>query len=69
MKNIEKLAYKYLESNYITITNANLDSFINEKPTVPKALFFIDGKEVPHIVKSLSLNFEVLLQQNKCILK
>jgi hypothetical protein len=52
-------AAKYLESNVVAITQANIDTFINENPSVPKVFLFTDKKGIPTIYKSLSISFDV----------
>lgn len=53
-----KWASKYLHSNVIEITNANVATFLAEHPSVPKVLLFTDKKGVPIIYKGLSVSFE-----------
>ncbi len=53
-----KWAAKYLHSNVIEITNANIQTFLSEHPSVPKVLLFTDKKGVPIIYKGLSVAFE-----------
>jgi len=54
---IQKAAAKYLHSNIIEITNANLKTFLAENPSVPKVLLFTDKKGIPMIYKGLSVAF------------
>jgi len=42
----------------IEITSANINTFINDSPSVPKAFLFTDKKGVPMIYKGLSVSFE-----------
>lgn len=42
----------------IEITNANLNTFTGENPSVPKVLLFTDKKGVPMLYKGLSVAFE-----------
>jgi hypothetical protein len=56
---LQKVASKYLHSNVIEITNANIQTFTAENPSVPKVLLFTDKpKGVPMIYKGLSVAFE-----------
>lgn len=58
-ENLQKTAAKYLHSNSIEITNANVNTFISENPSVPKVLLFTDKpKGTPMIYKGLSVAFE-----------
>lgn len=43
----------------IEITEANINTFINENPTVPKVLLFSEKKGYPLVYKGLSVEFEV----------
>lgn len=52
------MAAGYLQSNVIEVNSTNLDTFIQEKPTVPKVLLFTDKANTPTIFKGLSLVFE-----------
>jgi len=42
----------------IEVTSANLDTFVKESPSVPKALLFTNSKGTPLIFKGLSISFE-----------
>jgi hypothetical protein len=42
----------------IEITNANLNTFTGENPSVPKVLLFTDKKGIPMLYKGLSVAFE-----------
>lgn len=53
-----KWASRFLHSNVIEITNANVATFLAEHPSVPKVLLFTDKKGVPIIYKGLSVSFE-----------
>lgn len=56
--NLQKVAAKYLHSNSIEITSSNINTFINENPSVPKVLLFTDKpKGTPMIYKGLSVAF------------
>jgi len=55
---LQKAAARYLHSNVIEITNANLHTFVAENPSVPKVLLFTDKKGVPMVYKGLSVAFE-----------
>ncbi|CAD8206853.1 unnamed protein product [Paramecium octaurelia] len=55
---ILKLATKYIHNNVIEITEANINTFINENPTVPKVLLFSEKKGFPLVYKGLSVEFE-----------
>lgn len=56
---MQKAAAKYLKANVIEITNANIQTFINENPSVPKVFLFTEKpKGVPMIYKGLSIAFE-----------
>lgn len=57
-KQLLNFAARYLQSNVIEITPANLDTFINDSPSVPKVLLFTDKKGIPTIYKGLSVAFE-----------
>ena len=50
-----------MESNVIEITSDSINAFINDSPSVPKALLFTDNTKIPLIYKGLSVNFEVCL--------
>lgn len=54
---IQKTAAKYLHANVIEITNANINTFTGENPSVPKVLLFTDKKGVPMLYKGLSVAF------------
>ena len=55
---IQKAAARYLHSNVIEITNANLKTFNAENPSVPKVLLFTDKeKGTPMLYKGLSVAF------------
>lgn len=58
---ILKLASKYIHNNIIEINEANINTFINENPTVPKAVLFSEKKGFPLVFKGLSVEFEVLI--------
>lgn len=58
IERIQKSAAKYLHSNVIEITNANINTFTAENPSVPKVLLFTDKKGVPMLYKGLSVAFE-----------
>lgn len=51
---------KYLQNNIIEITSTNIDTFINDSPSVPKVFLFTDKKGLPTIYKGLSVAFEVI---------
>lgn len=54
-------ANKYLQSNVVEINDQNINTFISENPSVPKAFLFTDkAKGIPIIYKGLSISFEVL---------
>ena len=56
---MHKKAARYVRSLVIEITNANLQTFTAENPSVPKVLLFTDKpKGVPMIYKGLSVAFE-----------
>lgn len=57
---ILKLATKYIHNNVIEITEGNINTFINENPTVPKVLLFSEKKGYPLVYKGLSVEFEVM---------
>ena len=50
---------KYLHSNIIEISSTNIDTFINDSPSVPKVFLFTESKGLPTIYKGLSVAFEV----------
>lgn len=53
-------ANKYLQSNVVEVNSENVNTFISENPSVPKAFLFTDkAKGVPVLYKGLSLSFEV----------
>lgn len=54
-----KFAAKYLSNNVVEITPDNINTFITENPSVPKALLFSEKKGFPMIYKGLSVEFEV----------
>lgn len=58
-KQILNFAARYLHSNVIEITPGNIETFINDSPSVPKVLLFTDKKGIPTIFKGLSVAFEV----------
>lgn len=59
VEKLQKAAARYLHSNVIEITNANINTFIAESPSVPKVLLFTDKeKGVPMLYKGLSVAFE-----------
>ena len=45
----------------------NIDTFINDSPSVPKVFLFTDRKGIPLIYKSLSTAFEVIINYKKII--
>jgi hypothetical protein len=58
VEKIQKAAARYLHSNVIEITNANLKTFSAENPSVPKVLLFTDkAKGTPMLYKGLSVAF------------
>jgi len=57
-KKILAAASSYLQSNVIEISSANINTFISEHPSVPKALLFTDKKGIPMVWKGLSIAFE-----------
>lgn len=57
VEKLQKAAARYLHSNVIEITNANLHTFTAENPSVPKVLLFTDKKGVPMVYKGLSVAF------------
>ena len=59
MDGILKLASKYIHNNIIEINEANINTFINENPTVPKVVLFSEKKGFPLVFKGLSVEFEV----------
>jgi hypothetical protein len=58
-KELMQAAAKYLGSNVVEITPDNINTFITENPSVPKALLFSEKKGFPMIYKGLSVEFEV----------
>jgi len=52
------VAAKQLKSNVIEISSANINTFVNESPSVPKVLLFTEKKGIPMIYKGLSVTFE-----------
>eukprot|EP01017_Pseudomicrothorax_dubius_P005126 TRINITY_DN11211_c0_g1_i1.p1 TRINITY_DN11211_c0_g1~~TRINITY_DN11211_c0_g1_i1.p1 ORF type:complete len:398 (+),score=137.24 TRINITY_DN11211_c0_g1_i1:83-1276(+) len=57
-KAVTNVAARYVLSNVITVTSANVDTFISDSPAVPKVLLFTDKKVAPLIFKALSKSFE-----------
>ena len=55
---MQKTAARYLHANVIEITNANINTFTGENPSVPKIFLFTDKKGVPMLYKGLSVAFE-----------
>lgn len=51
-------AAKFLHNNAIEITSANINTWINENPSVPKVILFTEQKGTPMIYKGLSVEFE-----------
>ena len=51
-------AAKYLSSNIVELTSENINTFLIENPSVPKALLFTEKKGNPMIYKGLSVEFE-----------
>lgn len=41
------------------LNNNNFDDFISDRPNIPKIILFSNKKNIPLIIKRLSLNFEV----------
>jgi len=58
------VAARYLHSNVIEINPENIETFINDSPSVPKVLLFTDKKGTPTIYKGLSVAFEVKITKN-----
>lgn len=54
-----KAAARYLHNNVVEITPDNINTFVTENPSVPKALLFSEKKGFPMIFKGLSVEFEV----------
>lgn len=57
-KKILNFGARYLHSNIIEITPSNIDTFINDSPSVPKVFLFTDKKGLATIYKGLSVAFE-----------
>jgi hypothetical protein len=55
-----KQSARYLHNNVVEVTPENINTFITENPSVPKALLFSEKKGFPMIYKGLSVEFEVL---------
>jgi hypothetical protein len=53
-----KQAARYLHSNIVEINESNVNTFISENPSVPKALLFTEKKGNPMVYKGLSTEFE-----------
>lgn len=53
-----KQAARYLHNNIIEVNEANINTFVSENPSVPKALLFTEKKGFPMIYKGLSVEFE-----------
>jgi len=51
-------AARFIHSNIIEITSSNINTFINEAPSVPKVFLFTDKKGMPLVFKGLSVAFE-----------
>lgn len=47
-----------MHNNAIEITSANINTWVNESPSVPKVLLFTETKGTPMIYKGLSVEFE-----------
>jgi hypothetical protein len=56
---LKKLAYRFISSRVIDITQNNYETFINDNPGKPKVLLFTDKKSTPIIYKALSSHFDV----------
>jgi len=59
-----KFSAKYLHNNVVEITPDNINTFVTENPSVPKALLFSEKKGFPMIFKGLSVEFEVMMPTN-----
>eukprot|EP01015_Nassula_variabilis_P007141 TRINITY_DN1542_c0_g1_i6.p1 TRINITY_DN1542_c0_g1~~TRINITY_DN1542_c0_g1_i6.p1 ORF type:complete len:314 (-),score=74.97 TRINITY_DN1542_c0_g1_i6:56-997(-) len=55
---LTKSASRYVQSNVIEVNSANHDTFISDKPSVPKVLLFTEKKGTPLLFRALSVSFE-----------
>jgi hypothetical protein len=47
-----------VNTNILEVNEANINTFVQENPSVPKALLFTEKKGFPLIYKGLSIEFE-----------
>lgn len=57
-KKLAGWATRFIHSNVIQVASQNVDTFINDSPSVPKVLLFTDKKAIPIMFKALSVAFE-----------
>jgi len=57
-KSLSAYAAKYVPSNVIEISNENLQTFLDDKPAVPKVILFTEKAGNPTLFKALSVSFE-----------
>eukprot|EP00744_Colponema_vietnamica_P001302 GILI01002172.1.p1 GENE.GILI01002172.1~~GILI01002172.1.p1 ORF type:complete len:419 (+),score=154.25 GILI01002172.1:95-1351(+) len=55
---IASFATRFLPSNVLPITTAIADSFVKDKPSMPKVILFTNKKATPAIFKALSTQFK-----------
>lgn len=49
---------KFIPSNVIELSNENFQTFLDDKPSVPKVLLFTEKTGIPTLYKALSVAFE-----------
>ncbi|CAG9323756.1 unnamed protein product [Blepharisma stoltei] len=57
-KAISAYAAKFIPSKVIELSNENYQTFLEDKPAVPKVLLFTEKSSVPTLYKALSVAFE-----------
>lgn len=53
-------AARFVGSNVLELNSTNFNKFLQDNPSVPKALLFTDKPGLPLIWKTLSIAFEVI---------
>jgi len=56
-KKIGRKCARFISNNVIEISATNIETFINDSPSVPKVLLFSDKGKVPFMFKALSSAF------------
>ena len=51
---------KFLGNKVVELNNNNFDSFMSDKPNLPKCILFMDKPGNPLVFKALSVTFDVL---------